>query len=379
MEPWMICFSIAFFSYASTALSQTKMCAVGDTVCSLDSTISGEVRMQETESLREKVEQFLSSDDSDPFFNTSNPHIYVNIAEDMLRYPELLELAESVVKKGIEVNTIENLQRSFGTIFPDWDQATSEHQQKLEFGRLYSLYAWMLWKQHKSEEALKTIKRAMDYKSAPSSDDYLRLGVIEYDTGKKRQGWEHVVKALMMDTIIEERDPGYRLAVSDVVTDKYGIEIDPAPFISEYRIQHAEMLPDLDLVSLDGAKIGFDQYQGQILFLNFFSPTCGSCRYEIPSLKELYMTFSPREDVGFLFVLNKPDLKQEALALLEQSGIHRSTIVTLESGSAFDLISGEPSIWIADKAGKVVFRHSGYELGDELIYRRELSKFSRSQ
>ncbi|OPX25648.1 MAG: hypothetical protein B1H02_00980 [Candidatus Latescibacteria bacterium 4484_107] len=151
----------------------------------------------------------------------------------------------------------------------------------------------------------------------------------------------------MMDTIIEERDPGYRLAVSDVVTDKYGIEIDPAPFVSEYRIQHAEMLPDLDLVSLDGAKIGFDQY--------------------------------PREDVGFLFVLNKPDLKQEALALLEQSGIHRSTIVTLESGSAFDLISGEPSIWIADKAGKVVFRHSGYELGDELIYRRELSKFSRSQ
>jgi thiol-disulfide isomerase/thioredoxin len=379
MKLWTVFCFVAFFSSASTALSQTKMCVVGEPLCSLDSTTSAGVSMQEIEKLTVKVEQFLSSDDSDPFFSTSNPHSYVNIADDMLRYPELLDLAEQVVKKGIEVNTIENLQRTFGTMFPDWDRATSEYQQKLEFGRLYSYYAWILWKQHKPEEALITIRRAMDYRCTATSDDYLRLGVIEYDTGKQQQGWEHIVKALMMDTIIEEQDPGYRLAISDIVTDKYGIELDPAAFVSEYRIQHAEMLPDLELVSLDGAKIGLDQYQGQVIFLNFFSPTCGSCQQEIPSLKQLYMTFSPREDVAFLFVLNKPDLKREALALLEQSGIHSSTIVTLESGSAYDLISAEPSIWIADKAGKVVFRHSGYEQGDELIYRRELSKFSRSQ
>ena len=375
MKPWIIFCFITFFSSASIALSQTKACVVGDTVCSLDSAPSGGTTMQEIEKLREETERFLSSDDSNPY--VSNAHVYVNIVADILLYPELIELAEKAVKKGIEVNTIENIRRSFGTI--NWDQASLEHQQKLEFGRLYSHYAWILWKKRKLEEALEAIERAMDYKLAPTPDDCLRLGVIEYYTGKKVQGWEHVVKALMMDTVLEDQDPGYHLAISTIVADKYGIEVDPAAFISEYRIQHAEMLPDLDLISLDGTKIGFDQSQGQVLFLNFFSPTCGSCRQEIPDLKELYITLSSRKDVAFLFVLNKPDLRQEALALFEQSGIHRPTIVVVENVLVWDLISSEPSIWIADKAGKVVFRHSGYEQGDESIYRRELSKFSRSQ
>jgi hypothetical protein len=75
--------------------------------------------------------------------------------------------------------------------------------------------------------------------------------------------------------------------------------------------------------------------------------------------------------VVFVFILNQPNLKQEAIALFEKSSIDKPVIAVLENGSVWDLISSEPSIWITDKAGKIVFKHSGYKEGDELIYQQK--------
>ena len=322
----------------------------------------------EIESLKKKVEQFLSIDESNPI--TSNPHIYYNIAVEVLPHDVLLDLTERVVKQGISVNTYENLSK----FHQNKSKSSIEHQQKLEFGRLYSQYAWILWKKGQKKNAFDTITKATSYISSLVPDDCLRLGIIEYGNGKKEQGWNHITEALMSDTIVEEQDPGYQRAIHEIVKYKIGNEKDPTTFIAEYRRQNAQMIPNLPLVTLENTPIDTHQFRGQIMFVNFFSPACSSCQQEIPSIRSLYKKFSPRNDVVFIFILNRPDVKQEAIALFEESRIDKPIIAILQNNSVWDFISVEPSIWITDKTGKMVFRHGGYKQDDELIYQQKLSR-----
>ena len=148
------------------------------------------------EGLKKKVNQFLSMGESNPM--TRNPHIYYNISIELLSHDVLLDLTERVVLKGIEVNTYENLTK----IHPN--RSSIGHQQKLEFGRLYSQYAWVLWKKGQRGRAHTTILKAMSYKASPNPEDCLRWGIIEYGAGRKESGWNRIIDALMKDTIVEE-------------------------------------------------------------------------------------------------------------------------------------------------------------------------------
>lgn len=76
----------------------------------------------------------------------------------------------------------------------------------------------------------------------------------------------------------------------------------------------------------------------------------------------------------FLFVLNQPDLRQEALTLFRDVGIDNPPVAVVEKGSAYDLITREPSVWLISRMGKVAAKHVGYERDDELVYREELER-----
>ena len=104
-----------------------------------------------------------------------NPHFYVSLLVPILSHGKLLDLAEKVVKKGIEVNTLENIQEHFGSL-----SSNLEFQQKLEFGRLYSHYAWVFRLRGQYLKAKETIEKAIEYKrqsAKPDAEDYFRLGI----------------------------------------------------------------------------------------------------------------------------------------------------------------------------------------------------------
>jgi len=285
------------------------------------------ISSDDIENLRKKVEQFLLLDESGPM--THNSHIYYNISVELLPHDDLLDLTERVVTKGIEVNTYENLSR----VYPDRPKSSIEHQQVLEFGRLYSQYAWVLWKKDQVERALDVVQKAMSYISSPNPEDCLRLGVIEYSVGQKEQGWNRIINALMKDTIIEEQDPGYQKAIGRVVKNKFGKEKDRAAFIAEYRKRNAQKIPNLSLTTLNNSQIDIRKFHERIMFVNFFSPVCGSCKQEIPGIRNLYEKFSSLDNVIFIFILNRPDLGQEAIAMFKKSGIRKPVIAVLNNGS----------------------------------------------
>ena len=173
--------SIVFCNdFACSQIDKTDSSRPVNTTNSIDNKAANPTNV---ENLKEKVNQFLSLDDSNPI--TRNSHIYYNIAVEILSYDELLDLAEKVIKKGIEINTLKNLRKTY----PDMTENSIKHQQKLEFGRLYCQYAWLLWKKNQLENAYDTIKKAMNYIPLPTPNDYMRLGIIEYDNGEKPQGY----------------------------------------------------------------------------------------------------------------------------------------------------------------------------------------------
>ena len=302
---------------------------------------------------------------------TINPHTYFNMACNVQDIS--LGFAERLIERGIEVNTVENLRQ----LNPDRSAVGIAHQQKLEFGWLYSQYAWVLWQGKRFEQAFDAATRAMEFKSQsykPDAADVLRLGIIAFDVGKKQAGWGHLCRAFLMDTEIEHREAEYEASISRIVKDRFGVDRDPADFIADYRSRHAVLAPDLSLVTLENASFRLEMLRGRVLFVQFFSPACGSCREEISNLVSLYQAFSSREDVAFLFILNQPRLKQEALDLFERYSIKEPIVVVLADGSAYDLISAEPSTWIVDRNGKVVSRVTGYRQGDELHFHKQLAK-----
>ena len=292
------------------------------------------------------------------------------ILPEIMRFPELLDLSEQLVQKCIQENTINNLKR-LGA-----DNA-NEQKQNIDFVYYYSQYAWILWKKERYSDALVNIKKAIEYQIKTGletkAQELIRFGIIEYYNGHK-EGWSKIQKALIAESDIEEQDDDYKKAMERIIAIELGHEINFEQYIETYRKENRETVPELTLISFDNNEIHLNNQLRKILFINFFSPNCGSCRYELPKIKKIYDQYSHRQDIMFLFILDKPKMKNESIKLLEKFEYKNTKIFTIKDGSAWDYIEGEPTTWIIDRDGKFSYKHLGYKSGIEKIYKQELDK-----
>ena len=283
---------------------------------------------------------------------------------------KLLDLSEQLVQKCIQENSIDNLKR-LGT------ENANEQKQNIDFVYYYSQYAWILWKKEKYSEAGVKIKKAIEYQIRTGLEtkgqELLRLGIIEYYNDNKK-GWPKIQKALLAETDIEKQDEDYQKALEKIITIELGHDINPEQYLETYRKENRQAAPELTLISFDKIEINLNKQQGKILFINFFSPNCGSCRYELPEIKKIYNQYSDNEDVMFLFILDKPYMRTESIKLFKKFGYENVSIFKVKSGSVWDYIEGEPTTWIIDRNGKFAYRHFGYRSGIEEIYKKELNK-----
>lgn len=63
--------------------------------------------------------------------------------------------------------------------------------------------------------------------------------------------------------------------------------------------------PHFRLWTLDGRVVSLSDYQGKVVFLNFWATWCGPCRVEMPSMEQLYREFG-RQDFEILAVSTDP-------------------------------------------------------------------------
>lgn len=301
-------------------------------------------------------------------------HGYFMVSE-ILPLRELAPLAEELATTSISRNSLDGLNR----FYPGMGNPVKLDGLYLD---LLSQRAWARWKLGRVEESWQDMTKAIAYRDAHSTPseygvlnlsavDLLRLGIIATGVGQSEYGWVKITEGILLDAVTLDADPDYRLALTRIVRKRLGDQADLNSVIKQVQDTAIEPLPSMDLVGLNGHPIEFKENSDRPLVLLFFSPACGSCQQELAAIRPLYEEAAGKK-ARFVLVLNRPELQVQAERLLQKHGLAGAMVATVRSGSAYDLIPGEPTTWLVDRQGRIVRRHIGFQQGDEGKYREEL-------
>lgn len=312
---------------------------------------------------RQLVHEYAAS----PAFNA---HIGANLAEDLLPHEALRGVVEETLDRAMAVNSLADLARLGPTNATDL-------KLRMDFARCYSMRALAHLKRSRPTEADAAMALARSYMHdgvAPQASDLMRTALIAHALGRQADAWDALQSALLADSAVEQADPTYGPGVQAVVEAHEGRAVDLAASLTALRWRNAAAVPDLALLRHDGTRFTLSERRGEVLFINFFSPYCGTCRMELPAAKALADLCSQPGRVEFLFLLNQPQSADVAARFLAAVGVPMERVVTLQQGNAYDYIAGEPAVWILDDAGRLVARHVGYREGDAAVYEAELRR-----
>lgn len=326
------------------------------------------LQRKDYDSVAAVLREYASSDHFIP------KHAYFMVS-DMLPHRELAHFAEEFVTTSISRNSIDGLER----FYPGMGNPVKLDGLYLD---LFSQRAWARWKLRHLDESWQDMTKAIEYRDAHSAPseygmlslsavDLLRLGIIATDVGQADYGWTKITEGVLLDAMVLGSDPDYRLVLAQIVRKRFGDHADLSSVIAQLQDAAIVPLPAINLVGFNGQPIEFKEVGDKPLILMFFSPICGSCQQELAAIRSLYEE-TVGKHVNFIFVLNRPDLQTQAERLLQKHGLEGTTVATVQSGSAYELIPGEPTTWVVDRQGRIVKRHIGFHQGDEARYREEL-------
>jgi thiol-disulfide isomerase/thioredoxin len=118
-----------------------------------------------------------------------------------------------------------------------------------------------------------------------------------------------------------------------------------------------DAFPDLAMCKLEGTLP--ESTKDKVVLVDFWASWCGPCAKSFPTMDELQKTYGPR---GFVIVAVNVDEKKKDMDNFLQSHHVNFTVVRDAQQKLVEKtgISTMPSSFLLDKAGKVVYAHSGF-------------------
>jgi thiol-disulfide isomerase/thioredoxin len=304
----------------------------------------------------------------------NDPHKCLNISDKFLKN-EKITIAKYFTEKGLKNNTVANLIKVHGKK----SEKRLRYQQNLEYGNLYSQYAWIHFITNEFDDAKTNIQKALIYKDSVNYIeplDWIRYGLIFYEIGEKETGWEYIKNALIEDTNIEHKDSLINKSIFKIIEEKKDDLISVNMFLEKIRYDYADTIPNINLIIKDTIETNLIDCIDEYLVVIFFNPNCGSCRQELSSFDNLLkqIDFNP----NILFILNQPETLTQAKDLFKDYKFKNPNIAILKNTNAYDLIWAEPTTWIINQKGKIIYKHIGFQSGDENKYLTEIKKINGS-
>lgn len=127
--------------------------------------------------------------------------------------------------------------------------------------------------------------------------------------------------------------------------------------VPELLRKGAPPLPDLALVTLDGAPVSLEAYRGQPVVVNLWATWCPPCRREMPVLQYAQEAYS---EVSFVLV-NQRESTQIIGSFLAQESLKVSDVLLDLSGQVMQAVGTRalPTTLFYDAEGRLVDSHMG--------------------
>lgn len=134
--------------------------------------------------------------------------------------------------------------------------------------------------------------------------------------------------------------------------------------------------PAFSLPDVSGSMISLEDYQGQVVLINFWASWCGPCRQEMPLLEALHQRYAP---LGFTMIgINVEEDSSLADGFLRDTPVTFPILYDRENvvSKTYDVIA-MPTTIIVDRAGEIRYVHHGYKPGYENDYQDQVRTLIR--
>ena len=119
------------------------------------------------------------------------------------------------------------------------------------------------------------------------------------------------------------------------------------------KVPHASVPVEITLPDLDGHMVRISDFRGKVVFLNFWTTWCPSCRVEMPSMERLHRRF---KDKGFVMVaINLQESRKQVKGFFRKQDLTFMSLLDKDGkvGTRFG-IRNIPTTYILDKKGKIL-------------------------
>ena len=111
--------------------------------------------------------------------------------------------------------------------------------------------------------------------------------------------------------------------------------------------------PDFTLMSAEGTAVSLSDYEGQVVFINFWASWCPPCRIEMPHLQELFEAYADNNFVILAVSLDDP-FEPDATAFAAELGLTFPILKgTVEVNAAYGTITAIPTTFVIDRQGRI--------------------------
>jgi len=119
------------------------------------------------------------------------------------------------------------------------------------------------------------------------------------------------------------------------------------------KVPHATVPVEISLPDLEGRMVRVSDFRGKVVFLNFWTTWCPSCRVEMPSMQRLYSRLKHKDFV--MVSINLQESRDQVKGFFKEQGL---TFIALldkdgEVGARFG-IRNIPTTYILDKQGRIL-------------------------
>jgi peroxiredoxin len=123
------------------------------------------------------------------------------------------------------------------------------------------------------------------------------------------------------------------------------------------ELKPGDIAPDFQVKTVDGSPLRLDEFRGKYVLLDFWATWCGPCRGETPHLKKVYDSFGANGKFAMIGLsLDEKAEAPKSYAETNHLPWHQGFLGDWKKATLPDQygVSGIPSIFLIDPAGKIV-------------------------